>query len=731
MALRFIIIFLCLYSQTAKAEQIYKADLLEAIQDANAKVHYVPTDCPACSNRFRYWMVRSSPFFAIAMKNKQCEARGDASATAMSAAEVAQTLQQNPSYALSPSAYNGIVACASQVTANDVGRYFSAMSDFDSAATRKLDQLYAQDSILNSKPLASIDCNQFSNLKTTKEHCEQLKTCNTRTKLDQTIAETSQAANELKEDEAALTRFRDDQENLNTINNDINTGLSNWSKADIAKEEDLTKKIDLAEADIAKINAQYPWLNGNTFKEYLKKSPTSVGGAIQAQFAQDRTNTISSLKDYTAAAQCLSSPGDIDALVGSCSDRKLDHLLDEAPIQFSAATNPASRGASRYFEYGQCVDDARHLAKDMSAKFTSAAFFAISAATVPFTAGLSLEADGLLAGSRLLSQAAQTATRTSQFLRATPFATYGGASLLSGSADLAFLANVTNDAYNICHDEVRAVTEWRSNPASNSVCLSEKESEKGTAIVQAAHACLRKSLRAGLAFAQPVLSVLTKTPIAQNLIAARRTTTAAKNIEGIVPEEAVEAQAASIAVSSESRKINIPPICDDCPALTYTANSSQHGIAHIATSDFDQIDLEKIKDLSSEQKLKIAREALTMARDRFSTTVFPKGTNIEDILKSFKKNGWVEKPANTEGRRIFRGEADLNGKKFEVDVAFCSAPKCVNKSDNLVYEQGQVITVFPHCGPGVVMIPWASKLQDYLDGKKLWSETRFKAVPCK
>jgi hypothetical protein len=173
----------------------------------------------------------------------------------------------------------------------------------------------------------------------------------------------------------------------------------------------------------------------------------------------------------------------------------------------------------------------------------------------------------------------------------------------------------------------------------------------------------------------------------------------------------------------------LPSLCEGCAPARFT-NITR---SHVSSSHLPGADVEKLsnaKNLTEPEKKALAREMLDYSRDGRETTIFPADVSIDDILKNVKPDRFVEGNSAVENHRLFRGQVELAGtpsKTYEVDIVLCMQLSC----EDGLYHHGDVITVFPRCGPGVAKIPRSSTLNAYLEGKMGWSNTGLKLIPCK
>ena len=66
----------------------------------------------------------------------------------------------------------------------------------------------------------------------------------------------------------------------------------------------------------------------------------------------------------------------------------------------------------------------------------------------------------------------------------------------------------------------------------------------------------------------------------------------------------------------------------------------------------------------------------------------------------------------------YNTKVKIDGKDYNVTVVICGKDPCIDPArPNELFKPGEVITIIPNCGPGVLVIPKASALKKVIDKK--------------
>lgn len=460
------------------------------IESATYAVKGQTQDCSGCVfNRFSNLLADGGAFFSLSVRANRCEEIKPA-AGAMSTAETISRLSENANYELSPAAKESLFKCQKKFSPYEASRFYYMMMAFDAAADRQLNELYAEDAFVpGKKPLSDINCEKYSTLQKTHQHCLELQKCPPRDRL----ARLSKATKEAYEE---LNSIKD--ENMSLISG--RAGLMDPRIPFAGKQQkiaELDEKIKANEARISQLRARFPWLEGKAFKAALKKSSANYESAVAAQFNDDHSKNLAILDQYKNAADCFTM-GPSAAPPGTCRESQLNELMTNAPLPILYRTGGRdlkkgreSEEVNRYLSYSQCIDEARRFSSDTFKPVLQNELLAISLITVPFTAGLSLEADSFILGARV----ANFANNASRAFTATRFTTSGAAALVSGGGTAITVGGALKNVYAQCDKKIEAVTKWRQENPEDKVCISSENEEQGEALLKDAEQCFKAKMQ--------------------------------------------------------------------------------------------------------------------------------------------------------------------------------------------------------------------------------------------
>jgi hypothetical protein len=143
-------------------------------------------------------------------------------------------------------------------------------------------------------------------------------------------------------------------------------------------------------------------------------------------------------------------------------------------------------------------------------------------------------------------------------------------------------------------------------------------------------------------------------------------------------------------------------ICHDCRSIFATPKTLDHSRTHL---------LNPGENLLEDKNL-----ARLKARPNVETAVFPEGTSIEQITKLATASKEVEivdlAKNGSEASRAFDSIIRLSEKEAQpmrVRTVVCVQASCLDEGGRS-FKKGEVISVFPICGPGVVQLPTLERL---------------------
>ena len=172
---------------------------------------------------------------------------------------------------------------------------------------------------------------------------------------------------------------------------------------------------------------------------------------------------------------------------------------------------------------------------------------------------------------------------------------------------------------------------------------------------------------------------------------------------------------------------NLPPELAHLKSMTFSTFTEDHSFSHFAQAN----------------QLETLSDALRLARDTVTTVVSTRLTS-RDVFQSLhllamaskvpvevNHEGWIKNQAQGRPmlpvRLTFPSGGDPKAEPFVLGLIICTSTPCRVK--DLDFKSGEIISVFPVSGPGVVRIPPARDLRHALvHGERKFDEDQFKRV---